>query len=229
MSFERFQYLPKHKVYERTRIGSIAASRNSIIVLLLISIYHIFYRQMFKHRMQLAQNKRLPQPTHTSITIRKRMDKLKFIMEHTRAHQQMVRTMLQPIKKISHQIRHTLCWRSHVHTSLIRKHAHTALTILPSILYKRLHHDTMSTQQVALLESIEMRKLFIGGNGVLHLLNLSQRGNNSLTIHNVSHLVFIEGISLYGKRTVNGLYLVSLAEQQSILLFHSDGITLHQS
>ena len=88
---------------------------------------------MFKHRMQLAQNKRLPQPTHTSITIRKRMDKLKFIMEHTRAHQQMVRTMLQPIKKISHQIRHTLFWRSHVHTSLIRKHAHTALTILPKI------------------------------------------------------------------------------------------------
>ena len=112
---------------------------------------------MFKHRMQLAQNKRLPQPTHTSITIRKRMDKLKFIMEHTRAHQQMVRTMLQPIKKISHQIRHTLCWRSHVHTSLIRKHAHTALTILPNILYKHLHHANMSTQQVALLESIEMR------------------------------------------------------------------------
>lgn len=63
------------------------------------------------------------------------------------------------------------------------------------------------------IESIEEWKLLVGGNGVLHLLNLAQRGHDGLAVHDVAHLVFVEGIALYGKRTVNGLDFIRLAQE----------------
>ena len=116
-----------------------------------------------------------------------------------------------------------------MYTTRLREYAHTTSPISPSIVNKCLHHDSMSAQQVVLFKSIEMLKLFVCGNSVFHLLYLSQWGNNGLAIHNVSYLVFVKGITLNGKRTMNGFYLIGLAQQQRVFLLHTNGISLYKS
>lgn len=115
-----------------------------------------------------------------------------------------------------------------MYANRLGEHAHSAPAVLSGIVNKSLHHNAVSTQQVALLKGIEMWKLLVCSYGVFHLLNLSYRCNDSLAIHDVSHLFLIKGVSLDGERAVDGLYLVSLSKHQSVFLLHADGISLYE-
>ena len=69
--------------------------------------------------MQFAENERLPQSSHASVAIGKRMDKFKFVVEHTRAYKQMVFASVQPFEQIPHQIRHSVGWWRHVNKPML--------------------------------------------------------------------------------------------------------------
>lgn len=61
-----------------------------------------FNRQPSKDWMPFLQNKRLPESSHSAITICKRMDTLELIMEPTAFNQRMILRLLHPRKKLFH-------------------------------------------------------------------------------------------------------------------------------
>ena len=70
---------------------------------------------------------------------------------------------------------------------------------MSSIVNQCLHHDAMCTQQVFFFEWVEVWELLVSGNGIFHLLYLAQRSHDRLTVHNVAHLIFVEGVTFNGK------------------------------
>lgn len=116
-----------------------------------------------------------------------------------------------------------------MHQSSLAEYAHTAVPILSWSIYKCFHHHTMSTQKIFLIESIEMRKKFVGLDRIFYFLYLTQRGNNSLTIDNITHFVLTQRITLNSERRVDGLNTIGLSKAQAFLSLQTDGITFYLS
>ena len=85
----------------------------------------------------------------------------------------------------------------------------------------------MGFQQVFYAERIQCRVKFVGGNGVLHLLNLFDRSHHVFSVDDVANLVLTQFIALDGQRRVNRLDAVRLAQPQSVLLLQTDGIAFN--
>lgn len=72
------------------------------IIQRLLSSDQIFNRQKFKHRMVLQQNSCLPQPSHASVAIQKRMNVFKLVVKPARFDQQMIVALFKVCKKLPH-------------------------------------------------------------------------------------------------------------------------------
>ncbi len=85
----------------------------------------------------------------------------------------------------------------------------------------------MSPQQVFNAKRIERTVHLVCGNGILHLLYLSQRSYHRLAVDDVCHLSLTQFVSLYGKGGVNGFDAICLTQSQSVILFQPNGIAFH--
>ena len=60
MVLQSLQYFAKHEIDKGSAVGPTGTLAYGLIVLLLVGIDDVFHGQMFKQRMQTAQNERLP-------------------------------------------------------------------------------------------------------------------------------------------------------------------------
>ena len=127
-----------------------------LLAMMLMVFYNSLYRNPCKDTFPAREQHRLPETAHTAITINKRMDKFKLVMEHTRMNQRMLFRSFHPMEKVAHQLWHTISRRRHVKAVAISiEHAHTLLTVVSCLFHKVFHHQSMSLQQILLLEGIE--------------------------------------------------------------------------
>ena len=90
VQFQCLEDFAEHEVDEGARLPRLGAGSDGIVVLLLVGIYHVFYRQVLEQRVELTKNERLPQAAHAAVAVEEGMDKLKLVVEHARADEQMV-------------------------------------------------------------------------------------------------------------------------------------------
>ena len=126
MGSERFGDYPQNKLDERRATRFTATYGNRLIILLLILIYNVFDRQVFEDRPPPAQNQGLPQSPRTTVTVRKRMDKLEFIMKDTTCDQRVFIRDAQPLEQIVYEKRHTFGIGRIMDNRFPRHHTRTA-------------------------------------------------------------------------------------------------------
>ena len=80
---------------------------DDVIILLLAVIDNSFYREPGKDRIPLRQQQRIPQASHTSVSIDEGMDYLQLVVEHAAADEHMQITGFSPVQQFHYTIRDT--------------------------------------------------------------------------------------------------------------------------
>ena len=88
--------LLQHEVDERRAVSTCGACFDDLVISMLLGMYHIFHGQMREHRVQFAEDERLPQPADAPVAIAEGVNEFKLVMEDTAAYEQVVFRLLKP-------------------------------------------------------------------------------------------------------------------------------------
>ena len=177
MDFQRIEQFAEHKINKRARIVVCRARVDGFVVFQLVVVDERFDGQILKDGIEFRQNQRLPQATHSAVSVGERVDKFKLVVEDASANQQVVVGVFEPVEEVCHQLGYAFEWWGNVNRAISVKNADSASPKLSRSFDECRHHLRVCPQKVFERKRIERGKIVVYGNRVFHLLKFANRRN----------------------------------------------------
>lgn len=160
----------------------------------------------------------MPEPSHSPVSVHKRVNKLHFIMEHTTLDNRVIFIVLQVIEQVVHQVVYSRPAWCEVCHRIPLKNADIARSIPAGRFYEPRRKQFMSLQIRFLLVRIKLRQFLIHPDRVLNLQNIFRRPGHSFIVEQGTYLIQRQGITLDAQRRMDGFDLVLLPQMRGSFL-----------
>ena len=146
----------------------------------------------------------MPKSTGSPVSVGKRMNKFKFVMEDARRNQRMRFGIFQPIKQIAHQFGDVVGRRSRMDQAVACIDTYISIAEHTRVKNQLPHHNPMRPQKILNGIGIKGFQLFINGISVQNLFDILRRRKNRFLVDDCRDLINGQSVLFDRQRGMDG-------------------------
>ncbi len=159
----------EHELHEWGRMACIVRQLQYAVILLLLRFDKRLDWHVFEYRIMPAQQNGMPQASHTSVAVQKRMDILEFVMKDTAFNQHQIRIGFQIMQQVVQLCSDSFSRWCQVGKLFTFDDTHRTSTQLAGMVYQSVHQQSVGLADRFNAVGFELCQTVIGRYGVLYL------------------------------------------------------------